>query len=344
MNFKKNGIYKIINKKSHKVIGVSYGGTGDGDRFVIYDDSNTADQHYMFFSLDSGYVIVPRHSGRSIAVSYGSNQDGAEILQWKYSNAKDQQWYFDFINNDYYFIRNNNSGKVIGVSDGSETSGSYLIQWQKIYTADDQQWYFKKMNEEFPLPILPVLETLEPAPRITSATQNLVGQTKPVTVGAIMLPFIMVQDNNLDLVVQLTESPYYVLEHQRNWVLLAEHTIPKTEELVKELTVGMKTTDQESMARTLNIDVGADLGLNIGGLTAGLKLSIVTSLSTTLSHTREKMTEIKVTRKIHNPYDIPLRYASYGLQDIYVLKRTNGEVIGSWSVKDPNNIHDTTYP
>ncbi|MGG0796566.1 hypothetical protein ABE137_21620 [Brevibacillus laterosporus] len=200
------------------------------------------------------------------------------------------------------------------------------------------------MNEEFPLPILPVLETLEPAPRITSATQNLVGQTKPVTVGAIMLPFIMVQDNNLDLVVQLTESPYYVLEHQRNWVLLAEHTIPKTEELVKELTVGMKTTDQESMARTLNIDVGADLGLNIGGLTAGLKLSIVTSLSTTLSHTREKMTEIKVTRKIHNPYDIPLRYASYGLQDIYVLKRTNGEVIGSWSVKDPNNIHDTTYP
>jgi hypothetical protein len=122
--------YELVNRKSHKLLGVRGSSTEVGSDTEQRGDSNLASQQWRLVSVGTGYYkLQNRNSGLVVGVAGGSNADGAIIEQWTDGGWTSQHWQLVHSSAGFYMLRNRATGKLIDVSGGSLSDGANVIQW-----------------------------------------------------------------------------------------------------------------------------------------------------------------------------------------------------------------------
>ncbi|EDY20621.1 Ricin B lectin [Chthoniobacter flavus Ellin428] len=135
-----NGIYRVVSRKSNKVLDVANGGTADGTDAVQWGWSDGNSQKWTITHLGNGqYQAVGLASGKLLEVTGASTADGAIVQIWPSNNNNCQKWTVIPVGDGAYKFLNVNSGKAADVSSGSTADGAAVIQWP-YHSGDNQQW------------------------------------------------------------------------------------------------------------------------------------------------------------------------------------------------------------
>ncbi|WP_299251916.1 carbohydrate-binding protein [uncultured Cytophaga sp.] len=137
------GIYKIINKKSQKVLDVS--GTIANGSFLVQNTFTSAQSQYFKLKKSNGiYYLSPILNENMVVEINGAGvNNGDKLGLWSSWNGDTQQWaILDAGQNDgYYKIVNQKSGKGMDVAGGSTADGATVFQWEYL-NGDNQKWRF----------------------------------------------------------------------------------------------------------------------------------------------------------------------------------------------------------
>ncbi|HEY9060068.1 MAG TPA: RICIN domain-containing protein [Pseudobacteroides sp.] len=150
-NLKGKGVlytyYKIVNRKSGKLLDVKGGSGSNGANIIQWTDKNSYNQQWRFEKTRDGYYeLVNRKSGLILEVSGKSGSNGASIIQWKDINSHNQQWEYINVEGEYFKLVNRNSGKYLEVSGGSKANGGKVIQWDDN-EGMHQQWKLVRIQQ-----------------------------------------------------------------------------------------------------------------------------------------------------------------------------------------------------
>ena len=136
------GTYRVVSRKSNKVIDLVNGGTADGTDAVQWGWNAGNDQKWTLTHLGNGqYKLTGVASGKLLEVTNASTADGAVVQIWPSNNNNCQKWTVTPSGDGAFKLLNVNSGKAIDVSSGSTADGAGLIQWP-YGGGDNQQWRF----------------------------------------------------------------------------------------------------------------------------------------------------------------------------------------------------------
>jgi len=130
--------YKIVNRNSGLVLGVSGGSQANGAQLIQWTDSGAEDQAWHVTTTSGVTRFGNRNSGQVIGIWQGGTAEGDDAVQWLDTGSADQAWTLE-ATGSYYKILNSNSGMVLGVQGGSTTAGASVVQWADTGTLD-QQW------------------------------------------------------------------------------------------------------------------------------------------------------------------------------------------------------------
>lgn len=129
--------YKIVNKNSGLVLGITNASTTAGALALQWSDNGTADHLWQIVDAGGGYVkIVNNNSGLVLGVSGASTAAGAQILQWSDNGTADHLWQIVNAGGGYVKIVNKNSGLLLGITNASTAAGAIALQWSDNGTAD----------------------------------------------------------------------------------------------------------------------------------------------------------------------------------------------------------------
>lgn len=339
-----NRLYHIKSQPSQKVIGVDGGNNNNtqrGKKLIQYTPLTVDDQKWIIFALDGGlYAITNRNSGYVADVEGGNTKDGTKVLQWNYQNAVNQKWSFTS-NSNAYLIMSHQSGKVMAVKNASIDNGAEIVMWGGV--TPNHLWTFQPL-ETFSLPAAPTVGTLPDIPRFTSPGQNLPDLTNPVVTGYTYFPCIMVEDT-WGVALKSKETPYYLLKKQEYWEKVFQQDIAAHDTIEREEISGMRTTEQQTMEKTVGITVARDAGFSFKGFSSSISRQVTAELKVMYSVTTEVMKQYTTKYTYTNPTAINTSYAKYQRVVEYLLLRTNGTQISSmWTVKKENDTRTTTWP
>jgi ricin-type beta-trefoil lectin protein/insecticidal crystal toxin P42 protein len=337
-----NSVYYIRNQNSQKVIGVegSNNNTQQGRKLIQYT-SGAPDQHWIVFTLDGGlYALANRKSGYVANVEGASTKDGARVIQYTYQNAANEKWSFTS-NGDAYLIVSHQSGKVMAVKNASMDNGADIIMWGGV--TPNHRWTFQSFST-FSLPPAPTVGTLPDIPRFTDSGQSLPDTTNLVVTAYTYFPCIMVEDS-WGVALKMNETPYYLLKKQEYWEKVFQQDIAAHDTIEREEISGMRTTEQQTMERTVGITVARDAGFSFKGVSSSISRQVTQQLKVTQSVTTEVMQQYTTKYTYTNPTATNTSYAKYQRVVEYLLSRTNGTQISSvWTVKKENDTRITTWP
>ncbi|HEY8993718.1 MAG TPA: RICIN domain-containing protein [Lacunisphaera sp.] len=135
-----DGRYRIVSRKSNKVLDLVNGGTADGTDAVQWGWDGGNDQKWDLAYLGNGqYKLTGLASGKLLEVTNASTADGAIVQIWPSNNNNCQKWTITPAGDGAFKLLNVNSGKAVDVSGGSTADGAAIIQWP-YGGADNQQW------------------------------------------------------------------------------------------------------------------------------------------------------------------------------------------------------------
>lgn len=353
-NFEDGGIYKIINHKSEKVVGIDGEDKNEdnGREVIIFTDTSAEDQLFLAFkSNDGSLMFASKKSGKVIGV-YGEDantQEGAKLIQWTASKtAKDQIWQTESIPDSLYKIVNYNSGLIAGVHGDTHNTenGQPLILWP--YTdADDQKWTFDK-RDSISIPPLPEVETLPECPQYkNSPYENLPDQypQTPVLTHVARIPYLFVSDHGMSPKTQIQTTPYYTIEKREQWSKQSTKVIPPGRSEKIEYTVGITDEIQKTLNAELGFQIGSDAGIDLKGiLTAKMNWQLTARLGYTVSNTTKIMESIVREQNQVNPFKSDFAYTEYVKEITLTLKRIDGETtVNSYTYTDPTTIKAVSY-
>lgn len=130
-----NGKYKIINKKSGKVITVQGASTSNGAAINQWDYVNNSSYNDLWYITKLGttgyYTIKNVKSGKVLTISSNSHVAGQNANQWDYTaNASwNDEFSFVAVAGGGYKIVARHTGLVLNVEGGSTANGAYIQQW-----------------------------------------------------------------------------------------------------------------------------------------------------------------------------------------------------------------------
>lgn len=134
--------YRIQNKNSGKVLGVSGMSTADSANVVQFADNGTADHLWQLTDLGNDrWTVRNRNSGLLLAVEAESLADSAAVQQYHDNGTPDHYWHLLDNGDGWYRIRNGNSGLVLGVAGMSLDDSAQVVQFEDNRTAD-HLWRF----------------------------------------------------------------------------------------------------------------------------------------------------------------------------------------------------------
>lgn len=88
-----SGLYKISNKASGLLLGITNASTADGGTSLIWGDNGTADHLWLLIPAGDGtYKIANYNSGLLLGVTNMSTTSGAQVLQWDDNGTADHLW------------------------------------------------------------------------------------------------------------------------------------------------------------------------------------------------------------------------------------------------------------
>lgn len=137
-----DGTYRVVSRKSNKVIDLVNAGTADGTDAVQWGWNGGDDQKWDLAHLGNGqYKLTGVASGKLLEVTGASTSNGAVVQIWPSNNNNCQKWTITPSGDGAFKLLNVNSGKAIDVSGASTADGAAIIQWP-YSGADNQQWRF----------------------------------------------------------------------------------------------------------------------------------------------------------------------------------------------------------
>ncbi|MBN2486784.1 MAG: RICIN domain-containing protein [Bacteroidales bacterium] len=127
-----NGTYKIVVKKSQKLIKIEGCSPAVGANVYQWEASSTglACENWNIQAVENGYYkITAAKGGLSWDVDNCSSDNGANIKMWTPNGLDCQKWAFISAGAGYYKIISKKSGKVLDVASGSTDNGANVQQW-----------------------------------------------------------------------------------------------------------------------------------------------------------------------------------------------------------------------
>jgi hypothetical protein len=135
-----DGTYRVISKKSKKVLDVYMGGTADGTNVQQWGWNGGNNQKWTLTHLDNGrYQATGVGSGKLLEVGGASTANGGNVRIYTSNNHNCQKWTVTPTGDGNYKIQNVHSVKAADVSGGSTADGANVLQWP-YSGADNQQW------------------------------------------------------------------------------------------------------------------------------------------------------------------------------------------------------------
>ncbi|WP_232247231.1 alpha-L-fucosidase [Kitasatospora azatica] len=122
--------YKLVNRKSGKVLDVANASTTDGSPVIQWPWTGGTNQQWNLApNTDGSYRLVNGRSGK-VLESPGSSAQGANLDQWT-DNGADNQWWklVPSTTSGYYRLVNVRTGWCADVANASTADGANVIQW-----------------------------------------------------------------------------------------------------------------------------------------------------------------------------------------------------------------------
>jgi hypothetical protein len=130
-------VYKLVNAKSGKVLGITGMSTANNAVAVQWDDNGTADHEWTVTRLASGnWRLTNVHSGKVLGVLGMGTNDGATAVQFTSNGSLDQEWQLVTSAGNSVTLVNGYSTKVLGISGASNANGATALQWIDNGTTD----------------------------------------------------------------------------------------------------------------------------------------------------------------------------------------------------------------
>ena len=135
-----NGLYRLTNDHSGKVLSVLSGSSANGANVVQRDWANAGHQRWVLTHLGGGaYQVGASHSARMLAVAGQSTTDGANVEHRDWSGGQEQHWQAIGNSDGTYRLINLNSGLALTVQNASSANDASVIQshWNNL---PHQKW------------------------------------------------------------------------------------------------------------------------------------------------------------------------------------------------------------
>jgi len=137
-----DGRYRLVSRKSNKVVDLVNGGTADGTDATQWGWNGGDDQKWDLAHLGNGqYKLTGVASGKLLEVTGAQLGNGGIIQIWPSNNNNCQKWTVVPAGDGAFKLINVNSSKIMDVSGGSTADGAVIHQWTDL-GADNQQWRF----------------------------------------------------------------------------------------------------------------------------------------------------------------------------------------------------------
>jgi alpha-L-fucosidase len=133
------GSYRLVNRKSGKVLEVSGASGADGAAVVQWPWSGGTNQQWKLVpNTDGSYRLSNVRSGKVLDSPNGSAQ-GAGLDQWTDTDSSNQWWKLVPATSGYYRLVNVGNGWCADVKDASTADGARVIQWPST-GGTNQEW------------------------------------------------------------------------------------------------------------------------------------------------------------------------------------------------------------
>ncbi|WP_051970489.1 glycosyl hydrolase family 95 catalytic domain-containing protein [Kitasatospora azatica] len=134
------GAFKLVNRRSGKVIDISGASTADGGAAIQFTWSGSANQKWKLIpDYDGSYRLSNVNSGKVLDNPGGSTTNGTALDQWSDTNGVNQWWKLVPTSSGYYRLINVKSGLCADVNGGSTADGAKIIQWPAV-GGTNQEW------------------------------------------------------------------------------------------------------------------------------------------------------------------------------------------------------------
>lgn len=135
-----DGLYRIVSRKSNKVMDLAAGGTANGTQIVQWPYAGGSSQKWTLTSLGNGqFRLTGLASSKVMDVSGGSTASNAKLVIQPWSGGNSQRWKIVPAGDGYFRFINANSTLSADVASGSTADGANLIQWPQN-SGDNQLW------------------------------------------------------------------------------------------------------------------------------------------------------------------------------------------------------------
>uniref|UniRef100_UPI0006E22C7C alpha-L-fucosidase n=1 Tax=Streptomyces graminilatus TaxID=1464070 RepID=UPI0006E22C7C len=134
------GTFRLVNRKSGKVLDVSGASTADGGAAIQWPSSGGTNQQWRLVpNTDGSFRLSNVRSGK-VLESPGGSAQGAALDQWTDNGGDNQSWKLvPSATSGYHQIVNVRTGWCVDVKDASTADGAAIIQWPAT-GGSNQDW------------------------------------------------------------------------------------------------------------------------------------------------------------------------------------------------------------
>jgi alpha-L-fucosidase len=133
------GTYKLVNRKSGKVMDVNGASSTDGAGIIQWPSTGGTNQQWKLLpNSDGSYRLSNVRSGKLLESPSGSAQ-GTQLDQSADAGTSNQWWKLVPATSGYYRLVNVGNGRCADVKDASVADGAQVIQWPST-SGSNQEW------------------------------------------------------------------------------------------------------------------------------------------------------------------------------------------------------------
>lgn len=137
-----NGVYKITNRASGKVLDIKDESMANGGLLQQWTSDNSTNQQFRLEAQTGGYYkITAVHSGKVIDVPNSTPTSGVQLQQWNDNGTDAQRWQIIDMGGGYYKILSKASGLAMDLRSSSTADGAAIQQYTDNGT-NAQRWSF----------------------------------------------------------------------------------------------------------------------------------------------------------------------------------------------------------
>jgi len=138
-----DGVHKVINAKSGKLLTVAHAQRHNGANVRQWSDGGWKNQQWRL--VDEGnntYRLKATHSWKALDVAGSQTHNGANVHVWEDFGTGNQRFRIEHIGNGKHKIKANHSGKVLEIPGNQTHDGANVQQWN-YNGGDHQHWRFE---------------------------------------------------------------------------------------------------------------------------------------------------------------------------------------------------------